>query len=55
MIESEVANSILVLQDSPQGATAPPPRLTEREALLLFESDDLVALSALATRERDRL
>lgn len=54
MIELEVANSILVLQNSPQAVTAPPPRLTEREALLLFESDDLAALSTLATQERDR-
>ncbi|MBW0001045.1 MAG: aminofutalosine synthase MqnE [Verrucomicrobia bacterium] len=54
MIESEVANSILVPQDPLRGVAAPPTRLTEREALLLFESDDLGALSAVATRERDR-
>src|SRR5690242_14798424 len=53
MIASEVANSILVLQDLFSG-TAAPRRLSEREALLLFQSDDLDALSSLATRERDR-
>jgi aminodeoxyfutalosine synthase len=53
MIAPEVANAITVTREHrPLPLTSP--RLNEREALLLFQSDDLAALSALATRERDR-
>ncbi|HEY0789673.1 MAG TPA: aminofutalosine synthase MqnE [Chthoniobacterales bacterium] len=53
MIAPDVANAITVTGEQP-ALPSTSPRLNERDALHLFQSDDLAALSTLATRERDR-